>query len=142
MLFRSGANKGDPRAQYTIGFFYLKGINIQSNSTEANKWFRRAALQGEARSQNAIGYSLATGYGTETNLTEGYMWLLLAASKKESRAIVNIETLEPTLSSEQLAEGKRRAAEFRPKFEFKSTLSVWSLEKALSTKAPIDSRPQ
>ena len=50
---RRAAERGDVRAQYTLGVLYAYGYDVPQNELEAAKWFRTAAAQGHAVAQLA-----------------------------------------------------------------------------------------
>lgn len=43
--FQKAAEKGDARAQYSLGVMYLDGIGTQKDKKEAMRWLRKAANQ-------------------------------------------------------------------------------------------------
>ena len=56
---REKAEKGDARAQFTLGQTCAIGIGIPKNDTEAVKWYRKAADQGVSQAQFHLGESFA-----------------------------------------------------------------------------------
>jgi len=44
--FKTAAEKGDARAQYSLAVMYNDGIGVKKNPDEAMIWFRKAAAQG------------------------------------------------------------------------------------------------
>jgi TPR repeat protein len=44
--FKTAAEKGDARAQYSLAVMYNDGIGVKKNPDEAMTWFRKAAAQG------------------------------------------------------------------------------------------------
>jgi TPR repeat protein len=130
----AAAQRGDPTAQYDLAFYYSKGLGVRPDLIQANKWAARAALQGHREAQNSFGYSLMQGEGVETNPVEAYKWLSLALAQGDTQARANLAALEARLSPEQIDEGKRRAADFKPKPEPSPEQQVFNLETALSGK--------
>jgi TPR repeat protein len=49
------------------------------------------------------------------NLVEAYKWLLLAARQNDEDAKERVAWLESALRPEQIAEGKTRARDFKPR---------------------------
>lgn len=43
--FQKAAEKGDARAQYSLGVMYLDGIGTQKDKKEAMRWLKKAADQ-------------------------------------------------------------------------------------------------
>jgi TPR repeat protein len=127
------AEKGDASAQYDLGITYIKGRDVAYNESEAVKWFLRAANQGQPGAENGYGYALAHGIGGQTNLLEGYKWLALAFAQKDPQAQVNLPALAARLSPEEIEEGKRRAAAFKPKPEMPPSIPAPKLEDLLKS---------
>jgi uncharacterized protein len=121
----------DVSAQCDLGYLYIQGKEAPYDATNAILWFARAANQGNGAAENCYGYGLGNGFGVQTNLIEGYKWLLLADAQQNPQARVNLRTLEAKLSPEQMREGRRLAAEFKPKSEISSSLPVPGLDDFL-----------
>lgn len=64
------AEKGDVKAQISLGSMYEKGKNVRQNNAEAMKWFRLAAESGNAEAQ----YALGAKYHRDKNATEAMKW--------------------------------------------------------------------
>ncbi len=54
-LATSGAQRGQPTAQFELGAFYLSGTGVAKDSIEAYKWFRLAAEQGHRAAADEVG---------------------------------------------------------------------------------------
>jgi len=50
------AQKGNAKAQNTIGEMYLVGNNLREDKTKAENWFQKAAAQGNADALRSLGY--------------------------------------------------------------------------------------
>ncbi len=79
------AAKGDPQAQYLVGFMYENGLYVASNTPEAVKWYKKAAKNGDVLAQ----YNLALIYkegkgGIRKNMKEAFKWLQMV-QKEESK---------------------------------------------------------
>ncbi len=119
---RKAAESDNPAAEFQLGLYYLNGKGVPKDIDEATRWFRFSALQGFARGENAYGYSFEIGAGVQQDLVEAYKWFILACSSSQStdveprqRALVNMMSILPKMSPEQVQEGKNRASEFVPK---------------------------
>ena len=80
------------------------------------KWYRKAAEQNNAAAQYNLGicYYLAAA-GTE-DWVEVYKWLLLAARQGDEAPKEHMTFLESKLlTPEQIAQGQKRAREFKPR---------------------------
>jgi len=56
----SCAKWGDVEMQTRLGLFYLKGLAVPENTSEAENWFRKAAEQGYGEAQYQLGVMYAT----------------------------------------------------------------------------------
>ena len=52
--FKTAAEKGDARAQYSLAVMYNDGIGIKKNPDEAMIWFRKAASNGHPLAKEII----------------------------------------------------------------------------------------
>lgn len=74
------AKQGNVDAQYTLGIIYSgseegsKFISIQSNRSEAKKWFLLAAKQGHSSAQNYLGAIYENGYSNDKDIVKSLMW--------------------------------------------------------------------
>jgi TPR repeat protein len=82
---------------------------------EAVKWYRKAAQQNLAKAQNNLGVCYARNEGVAKDWVEAYKWLLLAARQGHEDAKKNIAMLESKLTPDQIAEGQKRARDFKPR---------------------------
>ena len=96
-----------------LGLTHAEAENYEA----AVKWFRSAADQGNTEAQYALGVFYDQGYGVAKNYVEAHKWFVLASSSGHAGAAARIEENEILLSAEQIAEGQRLAAEFKPKKE-------------------------
>ena len=83
---RKKAEKGDARAQFSLGVMYSKGEGVPKDSAEAVKWYRLAAEQGEPIAEFALGVMYANGRGLPKNETEAVKWYRKAAERRLSLA--------------------------------------------------------
>ncbi len=75
------ADQGNPSAQCFLANMYLDGFHVESNPTEAVRYFRLAADKGNAAAQHVLGSCYMHGIGVERNLPEAVKYLRLAAEK-------------------------------------------------------------
>ena len=114
--FRKAAEQNYATAQFDLGCCYLEGKGVPKNQVEAVKWYRKAAEQNDAEGQLYLGLSYVKGEGVAEDLVEAYKWLLLAARQgDESGKKIVTNPLESSLRPEQIAEGQKRAREFKPR---------------------------
>ncbi len=112
--FRKAAEQNYAKAQYNLGVCFYAGEGV-AKDPEAVKWYRKAAEQNDAEGQLYLGLSYVKGEGVAEDLVEAYKWLLLAARQGDEDAKKNMTELESKLTPEQIAEGQKRAREFKPR---------------------------
>ncbi|KAG0260132.1 hypothetical protein DFQ27_003741, partial [Actinomortierella ambigua] len=64
------AERGDARAQCSVGLMYLDGRGVKQSDDEAVKWFTKAAIQGNPNAQCGLGAMYQNGRGVEQNDAE------------------------------------------------------------------------
>lgn len=52
------ALKGDPKAQYELGYAYYNGEDLPENKAKGIEWLTKSAKQGDAKAQYALGVAL------------------------------------------------------------------------------------
>ena len=112
--FRAAAERGDARSQGVLASIYGTGEGVPKDLAEAAKWYRLAAEQGLVRAQANLGAYFFLGQGVAKDPVEAYKWLHLAAQKGDQEAAKNRGLVAQKLSVAQMAEGRKRAAEFVP----------------------------
>ena len=71
--------------------------------------------QNYAAAQSNLGFCYEYGEGVAEDSDEPYKWLLLAARQGDEGAKKFMTVLESKLTPEQIAEGQKRAREFKPR---------------------------
>jgi uncharacterized protein len=89
-LLRPLAEKGDARAQSTVGLMYYKGNGVAQDDREAFYWFRLAADQGDARAQFNLGGIYFEAQGVPQDFAEAAKWWRLAADHGYPQAQYNL----------------------------------------------------
>ncbi len=130
--YRPRAEQGDAEAQFTVGCI-LKNHTGKGASPptrweilESIKWWRRAAEQGHVFAQYFLGQEYLHGNssgGVPYDFVEVYTWwsLYAANAKGKEQEIYKkgsfqvLERIAPMMTPGQLAEAKKRVADFVPK---------------------------
>jgi TPR repeat protein len=112
---KAKAEAGDAKSQVELGRRYDKGEGVAKDQVEAVKWYRKAAEQNFAPAQYNLNVCYYNGEGVAKDYVEAYEWLLLAARQGDEDAKKNMTELESKLTPEQIAEGQKRAREFKPR---------------------------
>ena len=85
------AEKGDPRAQYRLGWMFYNGVDqngeeVKQDYNEALKWYRKAAEQGNALALDSLGAMYYLGRGVERDFKEALKWYRKATEKGHANA--------------------------------------------------------
>ena len=110
--YRLAAAQGFANAQNNLGVAYDQGEGVGTNYKEAMKWYLLAAERGNKDAPNNIGVLYMIGFGVPRSFLKAHTWFTIAGAG-DSEAIRNKNFLEKKLTSEQLAESKRRAEEWQ-----------------------------
>jgi TPR repeat protein len=112
--FRKAAEQGNTAAEFNLGVMYRSGSGVPQDNSKAVEWYRQAADQGYVLAQNNLSYMYRNGFGVSTNMVEAYLSSNLAAAQKDAKALSIVSELEKSMTADEIAEGKRRAAEWKP----------------------------
>jgi len=113
--FMPSARLGDKVAQFSLGVLYHYGRGVQRNYDEARRWYQLAADQGYSRAQVNLGVMSGEGEGGPRDYVEALKWFSIAAANGDEQGRQARDALESRLTPEQVAEGRRRALEWRPR---------------------------
>ena len=113
--YRKAAEQNYAAAQNNLGVCYEQGKGVAKDPVEKAKWLRQAAEQNYATAQYNLGICFYNGNGAAKDWVEAYKWWLLAAKQGDEDAKENMTVLESKLTPEQIAEGKTRARDFKPR---------------------------
>ena len=110
--YRKAAEQGDPDAQYTLASMYGLGRGVPHDPKEALRWYHRAAEQGDALARFNLAERYERGKDVAQDLVEAYKWHCLAAERGLKDAAAARESLEHRMTSQQLAEARKRIRDF------------------------------
>jgi TPR repeat protein len=114
--YRKAAEQNLAKAQYNLGVCYAHGEGVVKDQVEAVKWYRKAAEQNDAEAQYNLGICYERHEGVAEDWVEAYKWLLLAAKQSVEAPKEHMTVLESKLlTPEQIAQGQKRAREFKPR---------------------------
>ena len=88
--FRVLAERGDAKAQFSLGRMYAKGKGVPQNAQEAFNWVRKAAEQGYLDAQAVMGTLYVNGQGVTRDSREAVNWFLKAAEHGHANAQYNL----------------------------------------------------
>lgn len=117
--YLKAADQSHSLAQFNLAVMYAKGQGVPKDDAQAVVWFQKAALQGDAGAQFNLGVRehRASGAGLAKDALESkieaYKWYHLAAAQGYRGSAAACESVNLSMTAEQVADGNRRAAEFR-----------------------------
>jgi len=114
-LLRQFAERGNPSAQFYLGFMYANARGIPKNYAEALKWYRLAADQGHARAQYNLGRLYETGQGVPHDAIAAHMWFSLAAEHGDKDAAKARDVVARVMTSEQITKAQQLTRSWKPK---------------------------
>jgi len=117
-LFEQAAEAGDIESAANLGKMYEYGMSVVQDDARAAQWYRKAAELGDPTSQFNASIMYYKGRGVERDVVEAAKWWTLAMShgdKWKATFWPSIESAEAKLTPDEIAEGRRRAAEWRPR---------------------------
>jgi len=91
--YHKAADKGDPLAQFTLGYMFENGMGIPQDYAQAISWYRKAAEQGNDAAENNLGTMYYKGQGVARNLPEAQRWFRKAAEHGNVQAKQTLSTL-------------------------------------------------
>jgi TPR repeat protein len=113
--YRLGADQGDARCQWLLGGMYNAGKGVPQSYATAVKWYRLAAAQGYPNGQWVLGTMFEHGWGVPQSYVLAHMWYNLAAAAAHDHAPDYRDRIASKMTSSQIAEAQRLAAEWKPK---------------------------
>jgi TPR repeat protein len=108
---QQAAAQGHPQAQAELGTMYRLGRGVPENHAEAARLLTAAAHAGVGIAQLSIGRMYRDGIGVGRDLVEAYAWFSAAGSNSVMDGLAYRAEIADSMTPEQLAEGKRRAAQ-------------------------------
>jgi hypothetical protein len=123
------AKSGDASAQRSFADFYAGRKNSEKDLVKAATWYVIAGIRGDQRAgesaseltrnfqpfeiaqvQFNVGKMFAAGLGVPRDQVSAYAWFLLAQAAGDVRAESEIARLSPTMTAQQTAAARQRAA--------------------------------
>jgi len=83
LLMREAASKGNAKATYAVGCYFLQGLGVEKNYHNALQWLKIAAGSPHyvAQAMYDLGYLYQEGLGVEVDLKQAQAWYEKAANK-------------------------------------------------------------
>ncbi len=109
--YRRAAEKNHLEATKRLALINFSGAHMWTSKVRAVIWFRKAAQLGDVASQGFMGRIYENGWGVEPDIVEALKWFTIAAHHGNAAAQRDKDRIEFTLSEEQIAQARGRAAE-------------------------------
>lgn len=116
--YRKAADQSHSLAQFNLGMMYANGQGVPRDDAQAMIWFHKAAHQGDAGAQFNLGMChrrASVGWPPADALEsriEAYKWFHLAAAQGYKDSVTACESVNLSMTREEVAEGNHRAAAF------------------------------
>lgn len=144
-LFMKAAQGGNAEAQFALGVMHQNGQGVPINYVEAAKWYMKSARQDYPNGQYLLGLSFKEGSGVQQDYLDAFKWLDLAADHGHALHVEARDKLALLLTPDMVAEGRRRADQFRmyelPALYKKPSGDPSARAKQISTTPQGDGRP-
>jgi hypothetical protein len=109
---RQRAQSGNAHAQLELGATYANRKGNLQNYTEAVKWLTKSAEQGNVAAATSLGAFYWAGRGVRQDYVDAYMWSAVAEAEGDEASSYRVTILRSRMSPDELAEAKRRTAEW------------------------------
>ena len=84
--YKAKAEKGDVKAQNSLGLCYNTGYGVKQDNMEAVKWYLKAAEQNDATAQYNLGICYHDGEGVAKDYVEAVQWFRKGAEQNDAEA--------------------------------------------------------
>jgi len=105
------AKAGIPESQWALGEAHRES----GNTNKALRWWLKSAETGFISAQLSLAKVYRDGAGVPRDPSTAYKWMLIAEEAGSAQAAQMARKLEDTLFKDQLAQGRRMAAQFKAK---------------------------
>lgn len=89
-LYNISASQGNPIAQFSLGFLYLKGLGVQQSFLDAAYWYNKSAAQGNINALTGLSALYYSGNGVAKNYSEATRLSRMAAERGNATAQFNM----------------------------------------------------
>ena len=108
------ANVGDAKAELDLSKAYFEGRDVARDERMGYQFLRRAADRGLPEAQFQMGEYTASHGSQPGDYIAAYMWFALAQRNHYKDSDKKLKELALKMSSEDIAEGQKRAEDWRP----------------------------
>ncbi|MDA1275969.1 MAG: tetratricopeptide repeat protein [Verrucomicrobia bacterium] len=119
--YLKAAEQGYANAQYNLAGMYGLGRGVPRDPQVALEWYQKAAEQGDALARYNLAERYERGKDVSKDLVEAFKWHSLAAEIGFQDGAKAKENLRTQLTSEQIAEARKRIDAFKAKLTGEGT---------------------
>lgn len=116
-IWQKLALRGDPKAQSSIGYLYLRGLGVPVDHELAITWYREAALKGQPEALYFLGTLYLNGQGVAHDNVRAYVACELALSKGIAAALSCRDGAATEMSDAQMREAEKAVIRWYAKDE-------------------------
>jgi len=108
------ADAGDPKAELELSIAYFEGRDVEKDEPTGYRVLQQAADRGLPEAQFRMGEYTASDGDRPGDYIAAYMWYALAQRNHYKESDKKLKELALKMSSEDIAEGQKRAQNWRP----------------------------
>lgn len=114
---RIAAERGDAKAQNSLGLWHYYGIGVPKDHREAAKWWHRSAAQGYSRAQYNLGRLYGNGECVTQDFVKAAAWMSLAGAQDYEEAVEDRDYLTGRMPPEQVDEVEKLASRLQEQID-------------------------
>jgi TPR repeat protein len=84
------ADRGNPEAQFRLGWMYREGLGLPQSDIEMVRWYQKAAKSGHAAAQYWLGSAYAVGHGVREQPARAVFWYFKAADQGHAASQIEL----------------------------------------------------
>ena len=111
-LLEKASAQGDSESTYTIGVMYELGIGVTKNSVRGTHLLVLAAEQGSKKAPPILAAKYFDGVGAPKDNVSAHVWANIGAALGDDKSKSLRDSLENSMSKEELIEARRIAREW------------------------------
>jgi TPR repeat protein len=114
------AERGDAKAQASLGFLYYSGKGVGRDDGKSLYWFGRAAEAGQPTAQFFLGLHYYYGRGVPRDLARAYSWCDIAMSNGYTDSLFCRDAIGLEMSADDARRSSEMTAEFFRTHKFRN----------------------
>jgi TPR repeat protein len=106
------AQRGDAKAQASLGFLYYSGKGVRRDDQQSLLWFGRAAEAGQPTAQFFLGLHYFYGRGVRRDLARAHSWCDIALTNGYSESLFCRDTIALEMTPDDMRRSNELTAAF------------------------------